>query len=114
MCRERVYARLSRKLVELVRDVPVKDFRFKVGDSLNTTITTNEPMQVENLDDFIDLIRMEEVNQDRILKLYDSLGLFRIREIFLKAMKGAKGPTSIPRKRKTQVPKPEDFADIPF
>ena len=107
-------ARLSRELVELVRDVPVENFRFKVGDSLNTTITTNEPMQVENLDGFIDLIRMEEVNQDRILKLYDSLGLFRIREIFLKAMKGAKGPTSNPRKRKTQVPKPEDFADIPF
>ena len=92
-------AKLSRKLVDLVTEVPFDTMTFPDG------IT-----QVSRL-------RMEAMDSDRLLTFYDQMGFKDLKRRFESRLTGSKikrKKSTYPRKAKVEVPKPEEFADVPF
>jgi DNA polymerase-1 len=112
-------ARLSRRLVELERQVPLERITFPQG----------------NLVGDVSDIRMEPMNPDRILKFYDDMGFRTMKERLMSRL------DSVDRKRKpvasektsstssnsskgggrkfsprkvSGIPQPEDYKDVPF
>jgi DNA polymerase-1 len=103
---EKLYAHkenawLSRRLVELERHVPMEAMMGLSED-------------FENLTD----LRMEVMDPDRILAFYNEMGFRQLKrhlEQRLKGMKPTRGkPSNYNRRPKAQIPKPEDFSDVPF
>lgn len=89
---------LSRELVELNRTVPLE-----ILDGLPNGLRTIEDL------------RMEEFDQDRVLKFYDDLGFKELQRTLLARAKGGTSKRSSSRRyEKVEIPKPEDFADVPF
>jgi len=98
-------ARLSRVLVELERNVPMKEMTFPDG-----------------LDRVSDL-RMDVMDSDNLLQFYEEMGLRDLKRRFesrLQTERGINGvPTATRRSKftprvKAAIPKPEDFMDVPF
>lgn len=92
-------ARLSRDLVELVRDVPLDLMTFPEG--------------METVGD----LRIQPMDEDKILQFYDAMGFQDIRRRFLNAVnKGSpdKKPPAKNRRPPATIPTPEDFSDVPF
>lgn len=98
-------AKLSRILVELERKVPMERMTFPQG-----IVKAGE-------------LRMEAIDGDRLMKMYDQMGfkdLKRRVEPRLKQGASESAPKPPASKKsysgrpKTEVPKPEDYADVPF
>lgn len=93
-------ARLSRQLVELVRDIPREQITF--------------PNQCSVAD-----LRMENLHQERLLKFYDNMGFHELKKrlegrLSIKSITGQKKQSSWKAREKVSVPTPEDFQDVPF
>jgi len=94
-------ARLSRQLVELVRDIPREAMTF--------------PEDCLSIAD----LRMKGLAQERLLKFYDQMG-FRDLKKRLEGRLSGKAVTSRTKRNtwksreKATVPQPEDFDDVPF
>ena len=115
-------ARLSRRLVELERKVPLERITFPEG----------------NLVGDVSDIRMEPIDPDRIMKFYDDMGFYTIKQRLksrLDSVNSKRKPVAsektgstadsskggrkfTPRKftprKVASIPKPEDFKDVPF
>lgn len=97
-------ARLSRILVELERKVPMEIMTFPQGISKAGEL------------------RMEGIDGDRLLKMYDQMGFKDLKRRVEPRLKqqGQAAPKPPARSKgytgrpKTEVPKPEDYADVPF
>jgi 5'-3' exonuclease len=98
-------ARLSRILVELERKVPMEIMTFPEG-----IVKAGE-------------LRMEAIDGDRLMKMYDQMGFKDLkRRVEPRLKQGASGSAPKPPaskksysgRIKTEVPKPEDYADVPF
>jgi 5'-3' exonuclease len=101
-------ARLSRKLVDLRRNVPLDAMTFPDGV------------------DLVAHLLIQEFNPDRILAFYDQMGFRDLKRRFQNQLQRGQRPSSsasfTPRskssygnkKEKTEIPKPEDYADVPF
>lgn len=91
-------ARLSRELVELNRDVPMDHM-------------TGFPDGVTR----VSKLRMEPMDSDRMLAFYDQMGFRSLKRTLQGRLKGKKLKKPPSRKRpKATVPRPEDYADVPF
>lgn len=94
-------AKLSRALVELNRNVPEQ---FITGFPDNIFLVSQ--------------LRMEPINTDRLFSFYDAMGFKALKHNLSQKLKGVKvgrRPTSTkPKREKTTIPKPEDYADVPF
>jgi hypothetical protein len=93
-------ARMSRVLVELNRSVPRE-------------LMTGFPQNV----DFVRELRMEPIDVDRLLAFYDEMGFKELKRTLQQRVKGIKisRPPSAKNKRpKATIPRPEDYADVPF
>ena len=91
-------ARLSRELVELDRKVPMDHM-------------TGFPDGITDVGE----LRVEPIDVDRMLTFYDQMGFRQLKRTLEGKLKGRKlkrPPSS--RRPKAVVPKPEDFADVPF
>jgi DNA polymerase-1 len=102
-------ARLSRRLVELERRVPIEQITFPDG-----------------VDKVADL-RMSPMKVDRLVEFFDEMGLRDLKRRFedrLQQQRGIRGSPPPPKSRqerpkfiqrpKVEIPKPEDFKDVPF
>ena len=95
-------ARISRRLVELDREVPQESF---------TGFPDN--------DFSVSSLRMEPINFDRLLSFYDEMGFKELKRTLLQRLKGLKQTRSpstyrSQQRSKSSIPRPEDYADIPF
>ena len=97
-------ARLSRVLVELNRSVPMELMAFPNGT------------------DKVADLRMAPMDPDRLVNFFDEMGLRDLKRRFqnrLALQRGVKGTpkkrsTRFERRPKAEIPKPEDFSDVPF
>lgn len=94
-------ARLSRVLVELDRQVPMEIMSFPNGM------------------DKASELRMEAIDGDRILAFYDVMGFRDLkRRVEGRLKQGGPAPrrssSSFSKRTKAEVPKPEDYSDVPF
>jgi DNA polymerase-1 len=100
-------ARLSRVLVELRDDLSLDRMTFPAG--------------AERASD----LRMESMDEDRILAFYEEMGFQEIRRRFeASLLKRRGGPTSRRRRSavgsagqrrpRATIPRPEDYVDVPF
>lgn len=90
--------RLSRQLVQLIRDVPREVMTF--------------PESVANVTD----LRMKPLDPERMLNFYKEMGFKDLRRR-LESRLSLKTPTSNKPRQKREsavIPKPEDYADVPF
>jgi 5'-3' exonuclease len=98
-------AKLSRKLVELNCAVPQEAF-------------TGFPQDVFAVSG----LRMEPINISRLVSFYDEMGFKELKRTLLLKSKGLKTTRPKPSgtftknqsRVKTTIPKPEDYADVPF
>ena len=91
-------ARLSRILVELNRTLPIEVLR-------------GFPKGVRHVSE----LRMEPMDPERILAFYDEMGFRELRRTFEYRMSGVKLKRKASARRpKAEVPKPEDYSDVPF
>ena len=124
-------ARLSRVLVELDRHVPLSAMKTSDGQPL---LGTKRPQPVDglpppNATDASDMpvdsfemmgdLRMQPLNPDRILAFYDQMGFKDLQRRFKNQINPPnkakrRRPSWPPRREKAEVPKPEDYADVPF
>lgn len=93
-------ARLSRQLVELVRDIPREKISF--------------PNECPVAD-----LRMEDLHQERLLEFYDNMGFHELKKrlegrLSIKPMAAQKKKSTWKAREKVSVPTPEDFQDVPF
>ena len=90
---------LSRQLVELNRNVPM-DHMTGFPDGV-TTVTE---------------LRMDPMDGDRILAFYDQMGFRTLKRTLEGRLKGRKikKPNTSSKRPKATVPRPEDYADVPF
>jgi 5'-3' exonuclease len=110
-------ARLSRRLVELERKVPLERITFPEG----------------NLVGDVSDIRMAPIDPDRIMKFYDDMGFYTIKQRLKSRLdsvsskrkpvafektsstsNGPKGGRKFSPRKVAGIPKPEDFKDVPF
>ena len=100
-------ARLSRKLVELERNVPLDKVTFPEG-----------------FDKLADL-RMALMDEEKMLRFFDEMGLRDLKRRFQNRLQAERGflinppVKSTPRPKftprpKAGIPRPEDFSDVPF
>ena len=100
-------ARLSRALVELERNVPRELMTFPEG--------------IERVSD----LRMAPMDSDNLIQFFDDMGLRDLKRKFegrLRVERGVKGnpparsapPSKFAPRAKAGIPRPEDFADVPF
>lgn len=90
-------ARLSRQLVELCCDVPLEEL---VGLPIEVAVSQ---------------LRMEPLNAGRILGFYESMGFRELQATLKSKLKGKKVERKATSRRlKTEIPRPEDYADVPF
>lgn len=94
-------ARLSRKLIELNRNIPVEQISF--------------PKDFKSVAD----LHMEPINGDRLLTFYDQMGFRdlkrRLQGRLLQLDKIKKSKKKfIPRRPKAEIPTPDDYKDVPF
>ena len=98
-------ARLSRVLVELDRNVRNDLLKFPDG-----------------ADKVADL-RMDIMDADRLINFFEDMGLRDLKRRFQNRLELQKGVKVTPRKRpssrfsprsKAEIPRPEDFSDVPF
>ena len=92
-------ARISRKLVELVSDVPMDIMTF--------------PPDIDR----VDMLRTEPLNQQRILEFYDNMGFQETKRRFLNSIQNGRLKIRRPNRQKrpkATIPKPEDYSDVPF
>ncbi|GAX20564.1 DNA polymerase I [Fistulifera solaris] len=96
-------ARLSKALVTLIGDLPVEDMTFPEGQN-----------QVSEL-------RMEPMNENRIIAFYDEMGFRDLKQRFTARLEGVKRtrrPAAANSRwsagSKVQVPHPDSFRDVPF
>lgn len=89
---------LSRELVELVRDVPLERMTFPHGYTKISELYT------------------EQLDPDRLLDFYDRMGFRDLKRRVGNQLKNrqTKRPQSRMKTQKVDVPKPEDFKDVPF
>lgn len=94
-------AKLSRKLIELERNIPVQLITFPPG--------------FQNVSD----LHMEPLNGDRLLTFYDQMGFRDLKRrlqgrlLQLDRVKKSK-KKFIPRRPKAEIPTPDDYKDVPF
>lgn len=94
-------ARLSRILVELNRTVPL---------NMLTGLPDGVHQKISDL-------RMEPIDPDRILAFYDQMGFRELKRSFEYRLKGVKAKRQASRykkREKAEIPKPEDYAGVPF
>jgi 5'-3' exonuclease len=110
-------ARLSRRLVELERKVPLEKITFPDG----------------NLVGDVSDIRMEPIDPDRIIKFYDDMGFYTLKERLKSRLdsvnskrtpvasektnsksNSSKGGRKFSPRKVAGIPNPEDFKDVPF
>lgn len=90
-------ARLSRELVELCSNVPIEQL---VGLPIKVAVSE---------------LRMEPINPGRILGFYESMGFRDLQNTLTSKLQGKKVQRKATTRRpKAEVPRPEDFADVPF
>ncbi len=96
-------ARLSKALVTLIGDLPVEEMTFPEG-----------LRQVSEL-------RMEPMNENRIIAFYDEMGFRDLKQRFTARLEGVKRtrrPAAANSRwsagSKVQVPHPDSFRDVPF
>jgi len=95
-------ARLSRQLVELERELPLDKMTFP--DNLNSAAE----------------LRMAPMDGDRLLAFYEDMGLKDMKrrvEARLnqkKAVRTSNGKKYNNRRQKAEIPKPDDYKDVPF
>jgi len=105
-------ARLSRSLVELERNVPLKKLRITRPSSPGEKIASvsGDAVEVSNIAEVMDTLRMEPIDSQRVLQFYDEMGF----KMFKTQFNNLKGASSTPRikKRTTGVNAPEQPAPI--
>ncbi|CAB9506618.1 DNA polymerase I [Seminavis robusta] len=102
-------ARLSRVLVELERNVPMEQMTFPEG--------------IDTVSD----LRMELMNPEELSEFFGEMGLKELRYRFERRLQEQKGIKLAPQTKtrpsrsrkwaprpKTEIPKPEDYKDVPF
>jgi 5'-3' exonuclease len=99
-------ARLSRVLVELDRNIPFDNMKFPDG--------------IEKVSD----LRMELMDPNGLSRFFGEMGLRELKMRFDKRLQLQRGVKVEPQKRqdrskfasrpKAEIPKPEDFRDVPF
>jgi hypothetical protein len=66
---------------------------------------------------------MEPIDPDRLLAFYDQMGFVELKRSFeyrlkelkgLKPIKAKRRSSSYSKRPKAEIPKPEDYADVPF
>ena len=115
---------LSQQLVRLVHDLDWNAMRIDPPSMSDQDF--GEPPE------YIADLRMEPMNPDRILRFYDEMGFVTIKNRLLERLKrqsrvqytydtsrsvakgNAKRNSSFPRSKKTEIPKPEDYDNVPF
>ena len=92
-------AKLSRLLVDLDKQVPIESMTF--------------PQGVDQVQD----LRMEPFDVDRLLEFYDEMGFRDLKRRVKSRLDGVKRKRSsknYSRKTKVEVPKPDEYKDVPF
>lgn len=94
-------ARMSRMLVELNRTVPMKSISgFPEG-----------VCKVREL-------RMEPIDSDRLMAFYDQMGFRELKRTLENRLNGItstkRKSSSYSKRPKARIPRPEDYADVPF
>lgn len=102
--REKLYAnidqaRLSRDLVELNRNVPHHSMIGFPDDVFS-----------------VRTIRIEPIDPDRLFQFYDEMGFKELKRTLQEKLQGRKfkRPAAANRRPKGTIPKPEDYANVPF
>ena len=93
-------ARLSRKLVDLERAIPMDKMTFP--DNLTSAAE----------------LRMEPMNGDRLLAFYEAMGLKdlkrRVQARLTQRKKSSNTKRNNKKRLKAEIPTPEDYEDVPF